>query len=192
MITGWTISSAVFDPITDLYVPPLRVISYDHRGTGRSGAWLGPVSIAMLAADAARVLDDRGLRSAHVLAFRWARRSHSSSLCGCPTGSRASSSLGADRAGSRWRCRPGPRLRDWSARLSGTVPSTGVSGRRSASSPRSSNARSLSRSPRSPNPSRYAAPRLGPPIGKQCGALLRSRWRSGSRPGAHTRYPRWR
>ena len=67
LITGWTISSAVFDPVADLYLPHLRVVAYDHRGAGRSAAWLAPVSIATLAADAARVLDDRGLDSAHVL-----------------------------------------------------------------------------------------------------------------------------
>ena len=67
LITGWTISSAVFDPIADLYLPHVRVIAYDHRGTGRSAAWPGPVSSALLAADAARVLDDRGLESAHVV-----------------------------------------------------------------------------------------------------------------------------
>jgi hypothetical protein len=29
LITGWTISSAVFDPIADLYLPHVRVIAYD-------------------------------------------------------------------------------------------------------------------------------------------------------------------
>src|SRR6266536_1315235 len=61
------ISSAVFDPIAHLYLPHLRVIAYDHRGTGRSGAWPAPVSAAMLAADAASVLDDRGIATAHVV-----------------------------------------------------------------------------------------------------------------------------
>jgi 3-oxoadipate enol-lactonase len=67
LITGWTISSAVFDPIAGLYLPHVRVIAYDHRGTGRSAPWPAPVSMAMLAADAARVLDDRGVASAHVV-----------------------------------------------------------------------------------------------------------------------------
>jgi 3-oxoadipate enol-lactonase len=67
LITGWTISSAVFDPVADLYVPHVRVVAYDHRGAGRSAPWPAPVSIAMLAADAARVLDDRGISSAHVV-----------------------------------------------------------------------------------------------------------------------------
>jgi len=67
LITGWTISSAVFDPIAELYLPRVRVIAYDHRGTGRSAPWPAPISMAMLAADAARVLDDRGVASAHVV-----------------------------------------------------------------------------------------------------------------------------
>ena len=67
LITGWTISSAVFDPVAAHYTDTLRVVSYDHRGTGRSDLWPTWVSIAMLAADAARVLDDRGIRAAHVV-----------------------------------------------------------------------------------------------------------------------------
>jgi 3-oxoadipate enol-lactonase len=67
LITGWTISSAVFDPVADLYLPHIRVVAYDHRGAGRSTPWLAPVSMAVLAADAARVLNDRGIASAHVV-----------------------------------------------------------------------------------------------------------------------------
>lgn len=68
VVTGWTISSAVFEPVAHLYAPDrLRTIAYDHRGSGRSAPWLGPVSMAMLAADAARVLDDRGVDCAHVV-----------------------------------------------------------------------------------------------------------------------------
>lgn len=67
LITGWTISSAVFDPVADLYLPRMRIIAYDHRGAGRSAPWPALVSMAMLAADAARVLDDRGLQDAHVV-----------------------------------------------------------------------------------------------------------------------------
>jgi pimeloyl-ACP methyl ester carboxylesterase len=67
LITGWTISSAVFDPVADLYVPHVRVVAYDHRGAGRSQPWIAPVSMAMLAADAARVMDDRRIGSAHVV-----------------------------------------------------------------------------------------------------------------------------
>lgn len=67
LITGWTISSAIFDQLAPLYEPDVRLIAFDHRGSGRSAPWPAPVSMAMLAADAARVLDDRGVRSAHVV-----------------------------------------------------------------------------------------------------------------------------
>jgi pimeloyl-ACP methyl ester carboxylesterase len=66
LITGWTISGEIFDTVLDRYTPHVRCVSYDHRGTARSAPWVGPVSMAMLAADAARVLDDRGIDSAHV------------------------------------------------------------------------------------------------------------------------------
>lgn len=67
LITGWTISSAVFEPVAEHYIPHARVIAYDHRGSGRSAPWVAPVSMAMLAADAARVLDERGLACAHIV-----------------------------------------------------------------------------------------------------------------------------
>ena len=76
LITGWMISSAVFDPVAELYLPHVRVIAYDHRGTGRSAPWPAPVSMAMLAADAARVLDDRGVASCacgRIVDGRWRR-----------------------------------------------------------------------------------------------------------------------
>lgn len=66
LITGWTISSAVLDPVAERYAAHVRCVSYDHRGSGRSAPWPGPVSMAMLAADAARVLDERGIGAAHV------------------------------------------------------------------------------------------------------------------------------
>ena len=31
LITGWTISSAVFESVSELYLPHVRVIAYDHR-----------------------------------------------------------------------------------------------------------------------------------------------------------------
>ena len=67
LITGWTISSAVFDPVARLYLPHVRALAYDHRGSGRSGVWVAPVSMAMLAADAARVLDECDVPNAHVV-----------------------------------------------------------------------------------------------------------------------------
>ncbi|HYF26001.1 MAG TPA: alpha/beta fold hydrolase [Baekduia sp.] len=66
LITGWTISSAIFEPVLDHYTPHVRCVTYDHRGSGRSAPWPFAVSMAMLAADAARVLDDRGIDAAHV------------------------------------------------------------------------------------------------------------------------------
>lgn len=66
LITGWTISSAVFDPVAALYLPHVRIVAYDHRGARRSAPWPAPVSMAMLAADAARVLDAFEITSAHI------------------------------------------------------------------------------------------------------------------------------
>ena len=66
LITGFTISSAIFDPILPLYEESFECITYDHRGSGRSGAPLGVTSMPELAADAARLLDALDVESAHV------------------------------------------------------------------------------------------------------------------------------
>lgn len=44
-----------------------EILAFDNRGTGRSDKPAGPYSIAMLADDAAALLDAAGLASAHVL-----------------------------------------------------------------------------------------------------------------------------
>jgi len=66
LITGFTISAAVFDPVLDLYGGHFDVITYDNRGSGRSEAPLRPTSMAELAADAAGLLRAIGVESAHV------------------------------------------------------------------------------------------------------------------------------
>jgi 3-oxoadipate enol-lactonase len=66
LITGFTISSAIFDPIRPLYEDRFDCISYDHRGSGRSAAPFIPTSMPELAGDAVRVLDELGIDSAHV------------------------------------------------------------------------------------------------------------------------------
>jgi pimeloyl-ACP methyl ester carboxylesterase len=46
-----------------------HTIIFDNRGTGQSDAHPGPYSIEAMAADAAAVMDDAGVESAHVLGF---------------------------------------------------------------------------------------------------------------------------
>lgn len=66
LITGFTISAAVFDPILPLYSQRFECLTYDNRGSGRSGSPLRLTSMPELAADAARLLDALGVASAHV------------------------------------------------------------------------------------------------------------------------------
>jgi 3-oxoadipate enol-lactonase len=66
LITGFTISSAIFEPVLPLYEPHFDCIRYDNRGSGQSGAPFGPTSMPELAHDAVRVLDALGVESAHV------------------------------------------------------------------------------------------------------------------------------
>jgi 3-oxoadipate enol-lactonase len=66
LITGFTISSAVFDPVLELYEPHFDCIRYDNRGSGRSDSPLRPTSMPELAHDAVRLLDALGIPSAHV------------------------------------------------------------------------------------------------------------------------------
>ena len=66
LITGFTISSAVFEPVLELYGGRFECILYDNRGAGRSGSPLRPTSMAELAADAAGLLRALDVDSAHV------------------------------------------------------------------------------------------------------------------------------
>jgi len=65
LITGFTISAAVFEPVLDLYGERFECILYDNRGSGRSGSPLRPTSMAELAADAAGLLRELDIESAH-------------------------------------------------------------------------------------------------------------------------------
>jgi 3-oxoadipate enol-lactonase len=65
-ITGFTISSDVFEPVLDRYAGRFECVLYDNRGSGRSDAPWRPTSMPELAADAAGLLDALGLRSANV------------------------------------------------------------------------------------------------------------------------------
>src|SRR3954467_1435604 len=66
LITGFTISAAVFEPVLDRYARRFECILYDNRAAGRSAVPLRPTSMPELAADAAGMLDALGLESAHV------------------------------------------------------------------------------------------------------------------------------
>lgn len=65
-ITGFTISSAVYEPVLPLWGSKFDCITYDQRGSGRSGSPLRTTSLPELAADAARLLDALEVPSAHV------------------------------------------------------------------------------------------------------------------------------
>jgi 3-oxoadipate enol-lactonase len=66
LITGFTISAAVFEPVLDRYAERFRCIVYDNRGAGRTRAPRRPTAMPELAADAAGLLERLGVESAHV------------------------------------------------------------------------------------------------------------------------------
>jgi pimeloyl-ACP methyl ester carboxylesterase len=66
LITGFALSAAIFEPILAPYAERFECILYDPRGAGRSATPMHPTSIPELAADAAALLDELGLESAHV------------------------------------------------------------------------------------------------------------------------------
>ena len=86
LITGFTISAAVFEPVLDLYAGRFEVITYDNRGSGASTVTPGPYTTAGLAADAVALLDHLEIERADVfgmslggmiaqeLAIRWPGR----------------------------------------------------------------------------------------------------------------------
>jgi 3-oxoadipate enol-lactonase len=66
LICGFGTSSAVLDPLADLWSTRLRCITYDHLGTGRSSKRACPVSTGALAVGAVRVLDELEIDAAHI------------------------------------------------------------------------------------------------------------------------------
>jgi pimeloyl-ACP methyl ester carboxylesterase len=67
VISGFALSSAVLEPMAELWSARFRCITYDHPGTGRSSKMACPVSTAGLAASATRLLDELDLDSAHIV-----------------------------------------------------------------------------------------------------------------------------
>jgi pimeloyl-ACP methyl ester carboxylesterase len=65
-ITGFGLSSAVFDPLVLAGESRMRWITFDHPGTGRSRAARPAVTTARLAAGATAVLDELKLDCAHI------------------------------------------------------------------------------------------------------------------------------
>jgi pimeloyl-ACP methyl ester carboxylesterase len=65
LITGWTISAAVFEPVLEQYASHFECITYDHRGSARSGG-TPPTSMGALADDAAELLTTLRIPRAHV------------------------------------------------------------------------------------------------------------------------------
>ncbi len=66
LITGFAISAAVFEPVLPSYAGRFDVVTYDNRGSGRSGTPLTPSSMPQFAGDAVRLLDALHIDSAHV------------------------------------------------------------------------------------------------------------------------------
>ena len=65
-ITGFAISSEIFDPVIGHYARSFDCVRYDNRGAGRSEAPWWPTSMPELASDAVRLLDALEIDSAHV------------------------------------------------------------------------------------------------------------------------------
>jgi 3-oxoadipate enol-lactonase len=66
-IPGFAASSAVYESLRPLYESHFRFVTYDHPGSGRSAKYGVPISMAQLAAHAARILDELDIEAAHVL-----------------------------------------------------------------------------------------------------------------------------
>jgi 3-oxoadipate enol-lactonase len=108
LITGFAITSAVFEPVLDLYASRFECILYDHRGGLTT-------SMPELAADAAQLLRRLGIDAAHVygismggmiaqeLALRFPQRVRGLVLAGTtPGGPRAFRPAVGELARGRW------------------------------------------------------------------------------------------
>ena len=161
-----------------LYAPDrLRTIAYDHRGSGRSAPWLGPVSMAMLAADAARVLDERGVDCAHVVGLSMGAMVALELAVRMPARVKSLVLVGGTAGGPQSRV---PAARD----IARTVGASWRATCAAAPGPRPC----CSRRPSAPS-IRSASPRWSSPssaTGRRCGPSSSRRWRPPASPGAGT------
>jgi pimeloyl-ACP methyl ester carboxylesterase len=67
MIMGLGWASNMWHRTRPMLAPHYHTIAFDNRGAGRSDVSPGPYSIALLASDAAAVLDAAGVERAHIL-----------------------------------------------------------------------------------------------------------------------------
>jgi 3-oxoadipate enol-lactonase len=67
LISGHSGTTALWGPIVPLLSRAYRVVAFDNRGIGYSEAPESPVSVKMMADDAAGLMDALGIDSAHVL-----------------------------------------------------------------------------------------------------------------------------
>jgi 3-oxoadipate enol-lactonase len=93
LIMGLSWASNMWHRTRPLLSERYRTIAFDNRGAGRSDVPEGPYSIALLASDAAAVLDAAGVESAHIVgvsmggmisqefALQYPQRVRSLSLC---------------------------------------------------------------------------------------------------------------
>ena len=92
LIMGFMTNAGAWAPQIAALAPRYRVVAFDNRGCGRSSQPEGPYTIALLADDAASLLDHLAIESAHIVgasmggmiaqefALRYARRVRSLSL----------------------------------------------------------------------------------------------------------------
>lgn len=67
LVHGVLASHRLWDGVADRLAPDWRVVRYDLRGHGGTGATPAPYTIAQLAQDAVALLDTLGVRQAHVV-----------------------------------------------------------------------------------------------------------------------------
>lgn len=69
LIHGLGLSGGAWWRTVDALCPTLRVITYDHRGLGRSESLMPAFTTEAMADDAASILDELGLEAAHIYGF---------------------------------------------------------------------------------------------------------------------------
>lgn len=69
LIHGLGLSGGAWWRTVDALCPTLRVITYDHRGLGRSESLMPAFTTEAMADDAASILDELGLDAAHIYGF---------------------------------------------------------------------------------------------------------------------------